>query len=451
MGVPSLICTYLYGSFMVIKNALEGYLQVAKNMLKRVDTLAMALMNTCRIMMDTTMTVMIKMVKQYEKELMDMIYNSIFGTDRSFWCNKLWNCLALLAELLNSNSWLCSKLKSYLERKCRSTQVFNTMDAIAEAATDFLKFQQIVCDAGFTAEFGISYIKQLFAWIKGIVEEYLQFIERQWKRLRLLAESYLNLVIDWGIIDWLEKLISFFMCAFDDSASCAELATAKNFYDDYLSKLKLEKNGEGYDLSREYKNSIYGALEGAKQMAKNLKHEVDEAYDKCVDPNKLKQAEKAVNLSKHIFPGGMSWSDIKEGRWEKHSLVKKYHIEKEKLKEIYRGHTNTYPPGNYLESYEYDDAGNIYLRVGCDRINVGSSLTPIPEEVIEIYTDIPISYSMVQNNFDNEVYTLVEAAKEIKENPNTDFAKEAISLYNALNGWLRNPDGAKRYNDKVFV
>ena len=280
MGVPSLICTYLYGSFMLIKNTLEGYLQVAKNMLKRVDALAMALMNTCRIMMDTTMTVMIKMVKQYEKELMDMIYNSIFGTDRSFWCNKLWNCLALLAELLDSNSWLCSKLKSYLERKCRSTQVFNTMDAIAEAANDFLKFQQIVCDAGFTAEFGISYIKQLFAWIKGIVEEYLQFIERQWKRLRLLAESYLNLVIDWGIIDWLEKLISFFMCAFDDSASCAELATAKNFYDDYLSKLKLEKNGEGYDLSREYKNSIYGTLEGAKQMAKNLKHEVDEAYDK---------------------------------------------------------------------------------------------------------------------------------------------------------------------------
>lgn len=454
MGVASLVCTYLYGSLELIRTTVEGFIQIAKNLIKKVDSLAAALMNTCRILMDKTMSVMIKLVKQYEKELMDMLYSATLGKIDWLWCGKLWNCLALLAELIDENSWLVRKIRDWMDSQCKTSKLPNQLAAIAQAAKDFDQFRRLICEAGFTVEFGISYIKQLFNFIKGAVEEYLAFITRQWKRLKLLAEEYLNTVIDWGVIDWLEKLMSFFTCAFDDSASCAEIATADNFYQDAMAKLKLQKDGEGYDLSKEYKNSIYGPLEGAKKMAKQLQLEVDDAYDKCVDPQKLKAAEKAVNLSEHLFPGGMSWTDIKEGRWEKHSLVQKYHMEKEKLKKIWRDRTKHSPSVNFLESYETDDEGNVWLVYGCNRWLVNDDLEKEGEKldepkVIKFTANIPVGHSLVMN--ENKVYMLAEAAIEIKTNPDSDFSKECIAISNMINGWLRNPDGAKRYNDKVFV
>lgn len=454
MGVASLVCTYLYGSLELIRTTVEGFIQIAKNLIKKVDSLAAALMNTCRILMDKTMSVMIKLVKQYEKELMDMLYSATLGKIDWLWCGKLWNCLALLAELIDENSWLVRKIRDWMSSQCKTSMIPNQLAAIAQAAKDFDQFRRLICEAGFTVEFGISYIKQLFNFIKGAVEEYLAFITRQWKRLKLLAEEYLNTVIDWGVIDWLEKLMSFFTCAFDDSASCAEIATADNFYQDAMAKLKLQKDGEGYDLSKEYKNSIYGPLEGAKKMAKQLQLEVDDAYDKCVDPQKLKAAEKAVNLSEHLFPGGMSWTDIKEGRWEKHSLVQKYHMEKEKLKKIWRDRTKHSPSVNFLESYETDDEGNVWLVYGCNRWLVNDDLEKEGEKldepkVIEFTANIPVGHSLVLD--ENKVYMLAEAAIEIKTNPDSDFSKECIAISNMINGWLRNPDGAKRYNDKVFV
>ena len=456
MGVASLICTYLYGTLELIRTTVEGFIQIAKNLIKKVDSLAAALMNTCRILMDKTMSVMIKLVKQYEKELMDMLYSATLGKIDWLWCGKLWNCLALLAELIDENSWLVRKIREWMEAQCKTADIADKLAAIAQAAKDFDQFRRLICEAGFTVEFGISYIKQLFNFIKGAVEEYLAFITRQWKRLKLLAEEYLNMVIDWGVIDWLEKLMSFFTCAFDDSASCAEIATADNFYQDAMAKLKLQKDGEGYDLSKEYKNSIYGPLEGAKKMAKQLQLEVDDAYDKCVDPQKLKAAEKAVNLSEHLFPGGMSWTDIKEGRWEKHSLAKKYHMEKEKLKKIWRGKTGRTPSVHFIESFETDENGNVWMTDGCHRWLINEELEKegekLPEpEVIEFTANVPVGHSLILDDTTGNVYMLAEAALEVKQNPDSDFSKECIAISSMINGWLRNADGAKRYNDKVFV
>jgi hypothetical protein len=70
-------------------------------------------------------------------------------------------------------------------------------------------------------------------------------------------------------------------------------------------------------------------------------------------------------------------------------------------------------------------------------------------KVIEFTANIPVGHSLVMD--ENKVYMLAEAAIEIKTNPDSDFSKECIAISNMINGWLRNPDGAKRYNDKVFV
>ena len=131
-------------------------------------------------------------------------------------------------------------------------------------------------------------------------------------------------------------------------------------------------------------------------------------------------------------------------------------MEKEKLKKIWRDRTKHTLAVNFLESYETDDEGNVWLVYGCDRWLVNDDLEKegekLPEpKVIEFTANVPVGHSLVLDDMSGEVYMLAEAAIEIKTNPDSDFSKECIAISNMINGWLRNPDGAKRYNDKVYV
>lgn len=456
MGFTSLICTYLYGTYKAIQTALESYVRIAKNLIKKVDTLATTIMNVVRTMINSSLSTLIKIVKQYEKELIDMIVDASGlnkGAFHDIWCNQLWNCVALLVELLKSDSWLQRKIIDYLNRHCiRPSRVIQALDVIALAAEDFNTFRSTICNAGFTVEFGISYIKRLFASIKSVIEEYLSFLERSLKRLRLAVEEYLNIIIDWGIMEYLEQLMTFFSCVFDDSTSCAEIATASNYYQNVLSKLKLERKGDGYDISEEYRNSIYGSLEGGISMCRDFEEEINNAMSKCVDPNKLRKADMAVNLSNHIIPGGMSWEDLREGNWENHYLAKLYSRRKEQLKEAWREKFNQEETiTNIVNNIEYDDDGHIYAINGCRREQLdpfpGDPEDP-PTERVNVITDVPVNHSILLSP-DGNIYTLWEAALEIKDGT-SDFAKECIAYADLLNDWRKNADGVKRYNEPVF-
>lgn len=455
MGYASLVCTYLYGAFIAVKATIEGLTQAAKGILKRIDTLVSTLMTTITYMINTTMRTVINLVKQYEKELFDMLYNAIFGEDKSFWCNKLWKCAALLAELLNADSWLNQKIRRALERKCRSTAALDVMDLISQSITDFSAFQQTVCDAGFTIEFGISYIKKLFEMCASLMDEYLRFIERNYKRLRLLIDEYLNMLIDWGLFDYLDTLMSFFTCAFDDSYSCSEIATAQNYYAEALSVFKIEKKGSGYDVSTEFKNSVYGSLDGTKNQISNLKQEIDAAYAKCVDPGKLKKANAAYNLSKNIFPGGMSWDDIKEGNWKNNHIVQKFELTKESFIQAWKG----YKPNDDITFKELmdgtyiDQSGSVYVKDGCNYVKLDSYLPLLPSpKTIDCMVSAPVDNdAMVWND---EIISVTDAAYRIATNAegeeNQRMIAECRSLYEFINDWKHNPEGAIRYNEQVI-
>lgn len=458
MGFASLVCTYLYGTMAVIRTALESYTKLAKNLIKKLDTLASSLMTTVTYVINVTMRTMVNLVKQYEKELFDMLYNAVFGTDKSFWCNKLWKCVALLAELLDSDSWLNNLLKRRFRRKCKNTAAFDIMDLIERSVVDFSAFQQTVCQAGFTVEFGISYIKRLFEWCASVLDDYLKFLERNIRRLKLLAEEYLNTVIDWGVIDYFEKLMSFFTCAFDDSYSCSEIATASNFYQDAMSKLKLAKDGDGYDLSSEYKNSIYGGLEGAKNRCSNLKSEIDAAYAKCIDPDKLKKANSAYNLSKNIFPGGMSWDDVKEGGWKNNHIVKKWNLTKDAYMDAWNRATHGGDGQTFKELMDgtfIDEDGNVYVKNGCDYVLLDDHLTEADRYRGNTWrpdwslSSPPDNDAMVWND---EIISVNEAAVRIYENKEEDreMIDECRTLYEFINDWKRNPDGAVRYREQMI-
>lgn len=457
MKVASMVCTYLYGSLSAIKTVIETYIKVAKNLIKRLDAVAQAAATTIRYTIDTTINTIVNMVKVYEKELFDMLYDSIFGSDRSFWCNRLWKCIALLQELLDPDSWLFKKLNQWWEKQCTSEANMNLLANINDIISDFSKFQQTVCSAGFTIEFGISYIKKLLNWCKEQLCIWIDWCERKWKELKKKAEAYLNQLIDWGVLDYLEKLLSFFMCVFDDSESCAEIATASNFYADAMSKFKLEKDGDGYNLSTEYRNSLYGGCVGAKNRLNNLKMEIDNAANMCVDPQKLKKANAAYNLSENLLPqnddGSISWTKIKNGQFQKCKFVSYVNLRKDALLDAISQVCSDPNKLDYTElenGTKMDPDGTIWYRNKCEWVPVKlpAYITKVEDEVF-IKNNTDFSNDIIFKG--NDVISIAAAAKEIRNNPNSDFSRECTSLYRFINSWKYNsPSGVLRFNNQVI-
>lgn len=452
MKVASLMCTYIYGSLSVIKAAIEGYRTIAKSILKRIDAIAQAAMTVARYTIDVAINTMINLVKTYEKQLIDMLYDSIFGTDKSFWCNRLWKCLALVNELLDPDSWLFRKLNEWWKRQCKDASSVNSLlENIREIVSDFQQFQQTVCSAGFTVDFGVSYIKQLLNYCKEQIETYLDWVDRQIKRIKLLCEEYLNTLIDWGFMDYLDSLMSFFTCVFDDSVSCSEIATASNFYNDTLAKMKLKKDGDGYTLSDEYRNSLYGGLEGTRNRLSNLKMDIDNATNKCVDPKRLKRAEAAYNLSQRLLPhdenGHIDWGKIKSGEFSECPMWKNISATKDQLWEDIHNmklvdgsdKTMTFGYTSLEDGTRLGADGYIYYKDGCSW-KKGNYMATEKDSVLVVGDP---DYDII---FDGDKpMTILEAAYEIQVNPNSDFSKECISLHEFINSWKYDTGLAVRY------
>lgn len=458
MSATSLMCTYLFGTFELIRAAIEGYTSIAKGLLSRIESVATAAITVVEYMMDHTIRLVVDMVKQYEKELFDMLYNALFGSDKSFWCHKLWKCLALLNELLDKDSWLMRKIRGWWKSQCMDGEdgFGDLLDNMNSVISDFSKFQQVVCSAGFTVEFGISYIKEFLGWCKDQAMTYENWIGRKIRSLRKLCEKYLDTLIDMGVIDYLEKLCNFFMCAFDDSVSCSEIATASNYFNHAMSVMKLQKSGDSYTISTEYKNSIYGSLEGAQAELSNLKTEIDSTYKLCVDPQKIKKANNAFNLSKNVFPGGLDgddlkWNNLKNGSWKKISVIRKFSTTKDNIISAW----NTMFPGKDLDFTALENGmfmgpdGKLYVKDGCQYVPFDLPELP-PDEQIDttvLSTDSGDN-TMIWNG--DMFVTITDAAVQIATDPTSDFAVDCQNLSSFINNWKTDADGVLRYNKQVL-
>ena len=454
MKLASLMCTYIYGSLAIVKAAIEGYRTVAKSLLKRIDAVAQAAITTIRYALDTEIETIINLVKVYEKELFDMLYDALFGDKKEFWCNRLWKCLALINELLDPNSWLFRKLNDWWKKQCKDAKAAaaeNLLNDIRGIISDFSQFQQIVCSAGFTLEFGISYIKRALNYCREQLEKGLAWCERQIRRLKLLCEDYLNRLSDWGFMDYLNSLMSFFTCVFDDSMSCAEIATASNFYNDTLAAMKLQKDGDGYTLSTEYRNSIYGELEGTKNRISNLKIDVDNVANMCVDPQKLKKANAAYNLSERLLPhnedGSVSWTKIKNGKFKECPMWTDWRMDKEALWDDMNAYRNPEDPEFTFTDLEdgtrLGEDGYLYYKSGCRWIK-GKFVGEVEGRKDYVYINGDPDYDIMFDLSGNAM-TVTQGAYNIYTDPDSDFAKECKNYHIFVKSWETYTDAAKRY------
>lgn len=306
MGIGDIICEYIYGSFLLLKAALEVAQKTSKALLKALDTLFNTLMSWCRFVVDVAIKAVLDAIRVFQKWLIDQLLNFDF----SALCNGMFRCAALLEEVLDPNSLMSRTLKKYTNYNARP------QEELYAIVGDFKEFKDTVCNFGFTYNFGLSAIKSLLNTYEAMCEEFLDMLERNKERIRRFLQRYLDTLIDIGVFDLLDKLKKFFDCVLIDTDICSNIRTANSFYNTMIAKMWIEESGDGYKIQTEKATYFMNAFDSRINQFSNTKQELKKLIDSMLAPSQVLAAKNAFNLSANIFPGGMSWEDIKNGNWK---------------------------------------------------------------------------------------------------------------------------------------
>lgn len=319
MGIGDILCEYIYGSFLVVKAALEVAQKTAKALLKAANTLFDTLMSLCRYVIDIGIETILNAIRVFQKWLVDKLLNFDFDAI----CQGLFRCTEFLEQVLDPNSLLCRTVRKYTNYNPGPQEELYAMIG------DFREFKNQVCSFGFTFNFGLSAVKEMLDSYYAMCTEFLDMLERNKERIRRFLQKYLDTLIDIGCFDMLDRLKKFFDCVLIDTEVCSNIRTANSFYNTCLRKMCIEESGDGYKLDSNMSAEYMNAFDSRINNLNNSKNELKKLIDSMLNPSQVNAAKNAFNISANIFPGGASWKDIKEGNfWKKNKCYQYFKMKR---------------------------------------------------------------------------------------------------------------------------
>ena len=350
MSVGSIFCEYIYGTFLLVEAALQVGIALAQTTLQMLNTAFDAIVSLLKFTVDLAVEAILNGIRVLQKKLVDLLWDGYktdpkTGKKKSSFCNNLYKCNIFIEELTDSNSLICKTLIK-LGVITKEQQQF-----VNEIISDYNQFMDTVCNFGFTFNFGLSAIKKLLNFYKEQINGFLDMLERKKDNIRRMIQSYINKLIDSGIFDMMAKLKKFFNCILDSTDSCTSISSTKNFYTDSLAKMHIEESGNGnYKLEAATANKMMNTFDSRINQLNNSKYVLEAAVDALISPSDTRAASKAFNLSKNVFPGGMSWTDIKKGRWQNNRMVHYFSVKGDQFAEAFLGkHKDQLPADTSIE------------------------------------------------------------------------------------------------------
>lgn len=319
MGIGDILCEYIYGSFLLVKAALEVAQKTAKALLKAADTLYTSLMSICRFVIDVGIETILNAIRVFQKWMVDKLLNFDFDAI----CQGLFKCTEFLEQVLDPNSLLCRTVRKYTNYNP------GPQEELYKVVGDFREFKNQVCSFGFTFNFGISAVKAMLEEYNAMCTEFLDMLDRNKERIRVFLQKYLDTLIDIGVFDLLDRLKKFFDCVLIDTEICSNIRTANSFYKTCLRKMKIEESGDGYRLDTNLSAEYMNAFDSRINNLNNSKLELKKLIDSMLTPSQVNAANNAFNISSNIFPGGATWKDIRNGDfWKKNKCYQYFKLKR---------------------------------------------------------------------------------------------------------------------------
>jgi hypothetical protein len=447
MGIGDILCEYIYGSFLLVKAALEVAQKTSKALLKAADTLFNTLMSLVRYVIDVGIETILNAIRVFQKWLVDKLLNFDFDAI----CQGLFKCTEFLEQILDPNSLLCRTIRKYTNYNSAP------QETLYGIIGDFRQFKDQVCSFGFTYNFGLSAVKEMLDQYYAMCTEFLDMLERNKERVRRFLQKYLDKLIDIGTFDMLDRLKKYFDCVLIDTEICSNIRTANSFYKTMLKKMCIEESGDGYKLDSNMSAEYMNTFDSRINNLNNAKNDLKKLIDSMLTPSQVNAANNAFNLAANIFPGGASWKDIKNGDfWKKNKCYQYFKMKRREVIASFKAQNSAYASVGsdaILGGMSIDDEkGFIEITMnGEDGFETYryDEQNPLPGMEL-VHEDTPIEYTIKQTNDKNqttlalvnekdEIISSMYGAIDIAVNGNEEL-KEKVMKIGGLKGYTNESE-----------
>lgn len=397
MNVADMFCEYIYGSFLIVEAALEVGVHAAQSLMHMLNAFIDACLSWFKYVVDLAMEAILNGVRTIQKKLVNLIWDGYktdpkTGKNKSKFCSNLFKCNIFLDQLTDSNSLICKTLIKLGVMTSDQQQFINSV------IQDFNQFSETVCNFGFTFNFGLSALKKLLMFYKEQIEKFIRMIERKKDQLRRLIQNFINQLIDSGIVDLLIKLRKFFNCVLANTDTCANINTAGNYYTNVLGILHIEENGlGGYRLNSDDQNRFINAFDSRLNKLNNSKQELQGIIDSLMNPSEVSAANNAFNLSKNIFPGGMSMTDIKNGNWHTNRMLHYFAVKTDQFLDA------------FVRKHGIDEASGVSTEYLISGMSINDQTGEIKMHVNGIDETINMNDSSTMEGYDADMFGYTQA------------------------------------------
>ena len=434
MGIGDILCEYIYGSFLVVKAALEVAQKTSKALLKALDVLFNTLISICRFVIDVGIETILNAIRVFQKWLVDKLLNFDFDAI----CQGLFKCTEFLEQVLDPNSLLCRTVRKYTNYNP------GPQEELYKVVGDFREFKNQICSFGFTYNFGLSAVKSLLNNYYAMCTEFLDMLERNKERVRRFLQKYLDTLIDIGVFDMLDRLKKFFDCVLIDTEICSNIRTANSFYNTCLRKMCIEETGDGYQLDSNMSAEYMNTFDSRINNLNNAKNDLKKLIDSMLTPSQVNAANNAFNLAANIFPGGASWKDIQNGDfWKKNRCYQYFKLKRRAfINSFKREHPEYEATGSdtilgnmtindeqgYIEITMNGEDGFVNIRYDGDSNIPGLELVPANEEYTLKQTNDKYQPTLALVDENDNIISSLRGAIEISVNGNDELKNKVMKV-----------------------
>ena len=433
MGIGDILCEYIYGSFLLVKAALEVAQKTAKALLKALDTLFNTLMSIVRYVIDVGIDTILNAIRVFQKWMVDKLLNFDFDAI----CQGLFKCTEFLEQVLDPNSLLCRTIRKYTNYNPRP------QEELYKVVGDFREFKNQICSFGLTYNFGLSAVKEMLNQYYAMCTEFLNMLERNKERVRRFLQNLLDTLINIGTFDLLDRLKKFFDCVLIDTEICSNIRTANSFYNTCLRKLCIEESGDGYKLDTNMAAEYMNTFDSRINNLNNAKNDLKKLIDSMITPSQVNAANNAFNISSNIFPGGASWKDINNGDfWKKNKCYQYLKIKRRDFINVFKeahpeyvgvgtdtilGGMNINDGSGYIEITMNTDNGIETYRYNADP-SIGIDLITTNDEYSIKQTNEKLQLNLALVDENDNIISSMRGAVEIAVNGNQELKNKVMKV-----------------------
>jgi hypothetical protein len=296
VNVSTLICTYIYETFVSIKTALEVAQAAADKILDTIYGLVKLALWSVREILDPVIKVIRNSISSLIKSLGTLWIRDFSNTKM---CQNLYKCEFFRDYLLNPDS-IFSKAVRGLVGLDGNDRYSRVQSELHEITRDFQRFKEQIC-SGISLDFTLSAITGLFQSFLAQLNKWLRWLQRKVDAVYRFLRHYLDTLKRLGVFDLLDQLKAMFDCILDETEICTSVETASSYYNAAVAKLRVYcTRANDWIIKPDYEEMCTGFMNGKIDELKDLCNKMENGLRLFVNPSNIHPTSDCLNLAGHI-------------------------------------------------------------------------------------------------------------------------------------------------------